>query len=195
MGNISATTAATVPGGEVSLPDVVLCHTRVINMKKPSDPDALVAWEARLGNKVAHQCFPVIGEIKRAPSRPLRGRKHELQRDRNLFDAVDDLVYYMSVNFNHDPHAKSVIGIVAAGAWWKWRRIKRSEVPPPSFWDEDEPVSAEENRWRNMKYKVSTKYLTAPVNYLGTKQSDQEWDKLRRTALAQILKAHETDYP
>ncbi|TFY71591.1 hypothetical protein EVG20_g1424 [Dentipellis fragilis] len=197
-GNISARTMTTVPGGRDTFPDIVICHTCVVDMEKPEDTDALVAWNARLGKKVSHQCFPAIAEIKRAPSRALRGTDFDTIRDRLLDDAITDLSFYMSIYFSHDRYAKSVIGIAGAGAWWQWRQFKRAEIPPPRFWDEEErglSPSPEEEVWRDMQYKISDKFSTAPKTYLGTEESDLQWDKLQRLALIRILETHRTDYP
>ncbi|TFY50947.1 hypothetical protein EVG20_g11240 [Dentipellis fragilis] len=196
--NISTVTAATIPGGRDSLPDVVICHTCVVDMEEPTDPNAHIAWEARLGKKVSHQCIPAIAEIKRAPSRAFRGDKLSVARSQALRTAITDVAYCLSVQFERDPYAQLLIAIVAAGAWWQWRTFKRAEVPPTRFWDEkavSPPLSQEEKYWRSLEYKILTKFSKAPITYLGTMQSDQEWDKLQQTALIPILEAHASHYP
>ncbi len=137
--NVSLTSVATVAnsGGKDNFPDVVVSHTCVREMAEPKSPEARFAWEARLGQKVTHQCFPIIVELKRAPSRPLRDGKFTGEVARLLGAAETQLCYYIAVQLERDPYAPSVIAISGSGGWWRWA------AAPLEFWSaqEDQPTA------------------------------------------------------
>lgn len=189
--NVSVTSAATVAntGGQDNFPDLVVCHTCVVEMEEPTDADAHFAWEARLGQRVSHQCFPVVVELKRGPSRPLRSGKFVEERERLLAEAETDLSYYLAVHFERDPDAQSVIAISGTGAWWRWAKFDRKEAPPLHlFSDTSSP------KLLHMQRTMKRKFQKAPPRYLGTRDSDNAFNNLRRNALIPILEAHPAHY-
>ncbi|TFY70260.1 hypothetical protein EVG20_g2732 [Dentipellis fragilis] len=196
-GDISIVTAATVPNhtAKNAFPDVVLCHTCSVKTMRPSKKDVCVAWDHRLGQKTSHQCFPIIVEVKRGPSRCLRDNALKASKTKLLLEAESDLIYYMSILFQRDPNASSVIAIPFAGGWWRWVQFDRADIPPPAFFAKPRHISAEAEAIYVLKDGAALrKFATRPTYYLGQTASDKEWARLRQDALLPILEAHATNH-
>ncbi|KAI0793566.1 hypothetical protein C8Q74DRAFT_1243143 [Fomes fomentarius] len=194
--DVSMSSVATVPNkrGKDNFPDVVVSHTCVRKMDEPTHADARFAWEARLGQKVTHQCFPVIVELKRAPSRPLRGNVFTAELARFLVSAEAELCYYVAIQLERDPHAPSVIAISGSGGWWRWAEFKRAEAAPLEFWAAQKDNKSLPQDLLHLYTTMTNKFLEQPIRHLGTADSDDELNALRQNALIPILEAHSTCY-
>ncbi len=194
--DVSMTSVATVPNkrGKDNFPDVVVSHTCVRQMAKPTSPEARFAWEARLGQKVSHQCFPIIVELKRAPSRPLRDKVFAAELERLLGSAESELCFYIAVQLERDPHAPSVVAISGSGGWWRWAEFKREEAAPLELWAAEESNRLPSEEHYQLYYKMTAKFLLQPIKHIGTADSDGELNALRQNALIPILEAHATCY-
>ena len=167
-------------------------------MPEPEDEESRHSWFYRQMMKIGHGCTPIIGEIKRAPPRPLRGAEFFDELNSRLEAAETDLVWYLAVHYERDPHAQSVIAYSASGSWWRWAQFSRAEVPPfklaylldQGLHDDDD--LAEYNKYYRA---IRAKFAASRVFYLGTKESDEEWNRLRRDALIPILEAPWHDNP
>lgn len=204
VGDMSIASIQTVPEGKVTKtePDGVVCHICVIDIREPpngSDADARFAWDKRHGRKTNHMCFPAMMELKRSPSRCLRGAALLFYTTQLLAEAEDELQLYCSLQFARDGRASEVVTISGAGGWWRWVKFTRDEIPPyhqlqDYRQDQLDPVASEQYFH---KYVVSytQRFKRAKLRYMGSKESDAEWTRLRQNGLIPILEAHRTDYP
>ncbi|KAI0738770.1 hypothetical protein C8Q80DRAFT_208747 [Daedaleopsis nitida] len=193
VADVSIQTDATVPDADAanSFPDIMLLHIQAIIRPPPAlDAPQRVGWHRRHGERVYHKCFPIIGELKRSPSRGLRGAEHDAQCKLLLNNALHDLVVYVAMYFDGDPHAQVVIGVVGAGPWWQWVEIQRGDVPS---------YAAIEVRHKGSNEKadavalLKARFNGRPLVYLGHEDSDQEWTALR-AAVVHILDHEHASY-
>lgn len=202
IGDMSIATIQTVPDGTATEtePDGVVCHICVVNVEEPpDDSDARFAWDRRHGMKTNHVCFPAMLELKRGPSRCLRGGGLSRMRQQLLAAAEDDLQLYCSLQFARDQHASEVVTISGAGGWWRWVKFTRKEIPPypllKSFREQELDEISEEQYFEKYSSSFIKKFSAAAIHYLGSKESDAEWIRLREEGLIPVLEAHRTDYP
>lgn len=192
MSIMSTTTNATIPdrNAHQNFPDIMVLHIKTTPVPMPSDPEARVGWDLRNGERVSHCCQLVIGELKKAPPRGLRGLEYDEARSKLLSQAMADLTFYVSVAFARDPQMTSVIGMVGAGAWWKWAEIRREDATPYSTL-EDAPKDSAVLVEARAKLVAAFSRAThrGPLVRLGTWVSDRQWTSLRGRAV-DILNAH-----
>ncbi len=174
-------------------PDIMLSHIQVVPWadEPPLDSPAYESWACRMGARAFHQCFPIIGELKRAPPRAARGELRDRSILKLLQEAIKDLTTYISVYFDDDPDAQSVIGICGAGPWWKWVELQREDATPYANIEGrslSSPVMVE------AILKLEQKFTERDLVYLGKPESDQQWTAVR-AALIPILNAHADHYP
>ncbi|KAI0808309.1 hypothetical protein C8Q74DRAFT_1232636 [Fomes fomentarius] len=203
VGDLSIATIQTIPDGKATEkePDGVVCHICVIDVEEPlNDSNARFAWERRHGKKTNHMCFPAMLELKRSPSRPLRDGQLFTMREQLLRQAEMELQLYCSLQFARDQRASEVVAISGAGGWWRWVKFTRDEIPPyplllayrnVELYDEE----AEEMYFDTYETSFTEKFDAAEIHYMGSKESDAEWTRLREEGLIPILEAHRTDYP
>lgn len=179
-----------------NLPDLLLGHKQVTKMRKPRDTASVLSWARRLGAQARHQCFPLIGEIKRGPSRCARGDDLKNSILFRLAEAESDLMYYAAVYFTRDPHPSSVIGVSGAGGYWRWATIQREDVPSVRLASRTDDLTEKElAEVEDFTSRFNKRFEGREWHYLGTPESDKAWTKLRNEGLIPILQAHATDYP
>ncbi|KAI0715900.1 hypothetical protein C8T65DRAFT_738337 [Cerioporus squamosus] len=154
-------------------------------MQKPDTEDKVFSWDRRMRIKVLHHRFPGIMEIKGCPSRSLRGSKLNARIKNLLAQAGVELYEYVRTCFSRDLCADSAIAISAAGPYWRWIEVKRAEVEA-GILDTDELFAKDR--------AFQMRFAAAPIWVLGSKESDEELNRLWREALIPLIERHAT-YP
>lgn len=172
----------------------MVSHLEVLPRDMPPDPEtaAFESWDRRMGARAFHQCFPLIGELKKPPGRRLRDAAYESERDAQFGEAIDDnLVTYCAMHFERDVHAQEVICVRGAGGWWQWTVIERQDTVP---FVEIDGLPKHSPERLDACAAIEDKFAGRATHYLGKPESDQEWMALR-TRLLQILNGHAAQYP
>lgn len=165
-------------------------HVATINLKEPTCQQGMDHYVHRAGKKVYHYCTSLIGELKPAPSRSLKGGNHTVAVSFGLTAAQQDLCEYCAAYFECHPKAKSVIALAAAGPFWKWALIQRLDVPKWN-WIVNEAADPEDSRLADWDEKFSMDYLI-----LGTESSDKELTKINEQHISKMLTdGHTPDVP
>ncbi len=175
-------------------PDIMVSHIEVLPRDMPPDPEtpAFDSWDRRMGARAFHQCFPLIGELKKPPGRKLRNAAHDKALKLRFGEAIaDNLITYCAMHFDRDVHSQEVICVRGAGGWWQWTVIKRQHA---FTFAEIDGLSKHSPEWVDACAAFETNFDGRPSVYLGKPESDQEWMALR-TRLLQILDGHAAQYP
>ncbi|KAI0715752.1 hypothetical protein C8T65DRAFT_694585 [Cerioporus squamosus] len=182
-------------GAKDNYPDILVSHKQVVKMRKPRDAASLLSWLGRLKAQARHQCFPLIGELKRGPGRCLRDEDLKASILLLLNEAESELLYYVAVYFSCDPHASSVVAVSGAGGYWRWAVIRREHVPSVRLASRMNLSAADMAELDAYNDKFTACFAEEEWYYLGTPESDEEWTRLRDEGLIPILEAHARDYP
>lgn len=173
-------------------PDLMFSHIQVLPMDRPNNPGpAFESWDRRLGARAFHQCFPLIGELKRPPSRRLHGDPHSEKLENKLLCALTDLTTYCAMHCDGDDHSQEVICVRGAGCWWQWAVIRRQDAVRCA---DIEDLSEHDPTLVAARGRLERRFERRPTRYLGQPASDQEWMVLR-DRLLQILNRHAAHYP
>ncbi|PIL34858.1 hypothetical protein GSI_02645 [Ganoderma sinense ZZ0214-1] len=157
---------------------------------RPEDGKAVFGWERRARCKIWHQCFPLIMEIKRGPSRSLRGEKFEVKMASSFELAAKDLYSYLQSYFARDVCAQRVIAVVASGVYWKWGQVERNEIAKATRADKNVPDRSLSNNEIELRSKFVSKLRAAPSFVLATEASDEELTRLRDDFLIPLIEEH-----
>lgn len=172
---------------EESFPDFAVCHVTTSLYDEPDNEASKFPWKCRQGRRVEHQCFPMLVENKRNPSRTLRpGEEFDVDLSELLWQGLGDLIGYAAVYFERDEYAQSVILLAGAGLHWRWLEVSAAEVPPL--------VLLQSQQVQGIPVPIHVKWNARPCFVLGTEESDQELIRLRKEALVPLLQSHER-YP
>ena len=183
---------ATTPGGGAKdeEPDILVNHVATVNLKLPTCQQSRDHYVHRAGKKVYHYCTSLIGELKPAPSRSLKGADHATEVGTGLKAAQKDLCEYCAAYFKCHPKAKSVIALAAAGPFWKWALINPKHVPEWN-WILNEPADPKGYKVANWNKRFSEDYFV-----LGTESSDKELTKINEQHIYKMLSdGHTPDIP
>ncbi len=182
MADTSTTTIDTVPdnNGKDNYPDLMLCHTHTVATEEPNDPKKLNGWHRRMKRKVLHLCFPLILEVKGCLDRTLEDDEEGLLEKASdaLAVAEEELYDYLQICFTRDVCADSVIAMSAAGPYWRWIMVKRTQI--------DTSLLTVTSKHR----AFLTRFRAASIFILGTQESDDELTRLRDKGLIPILEKH-----
>jgi hypothetical protein len=160
------------PDANDIVPDFAVAHVHYSWRQRVHTPDdlaSLVLWDAMI---VQYVGIPILVEVKRPPSRNLKGVDFQAALSSYLNDAIADLERQASHLFADHTRAsqKSVILIGCSGEWWRWRVATRDdfqEYEKLGVLDEEEDEyddGEDEDRVYVSKTAIQEEYDSDPLN-------------------------------
>ncbi|KAL0946110.1 hypothetical protein HGRIS_012375 [Hohenbuehelia grisea] len=137
--------------------------------------------------KIVHMCFPLILEIKSAPSRQ--------DSDEMRLQSIP-VRLSLALYFTKYPEAQEVVAVAATGAYWRWLRVQRGQLA--SLWylrmvatGEIKRGSAEAKKlyprdW-TLSWNYEKRWQKRPYYILGQPESDEALMKMRANDLVPIV--------
>lgn len=174
-------------------PDGMVAHIQVKQVEAPPNKGSkeYIAWKERHGAQAIHRCYLLISENKSGPSRRAHGDAMKEPRRIKLERAQDDLLAYTTIYFALHEDVLSVIAMAAAGPWWHWVEVNRSDVPHVGVYSKDAEADEVKVKERmKYEYRLHLKFKKRKIFYLGDAGSDKELTRLRNTALIPLLERH-----